>query len=556
MPTTRRGCSSSTRAAQRGVAGGEQRRALGGRELHGRAVAPARLEEERAGSSSPRRSARRSARACRSARARSPRAARRSPPRAGRRSPAPAASDARRGGRPTGASIPRNSRTIATLAEGHAGLRHAEGARVHAEEHHLLPALPVAAQVLAVGSARVDERVVDVGDRRARSAARRGRGRARRRRPRGTPRRGAAARARPSPLGGDREPRAAELEGAGPPGRGPERRAADARRPPRRRARARGAAASRVVSRSARLLEARRRGAGSAAPARTPSRGPAHPALGAGDGDLGDVAGGVGEEQRRASARRPALAPLDRLLRRRRSAGGSPGPAAAPAPRTASRLPGAGGKHERQHGEPALVHAGQRRHEPGQRHLEGAPVVLRRAPAQQPRPRARARRRAQGAPGEGTGARPLGRRDERDARGAAPGARPRRRVPAPRPALRAAAASSRASSASRAPRPDPGAPREPGEALAHVGEEAARVAPAARGEGLAAEGGPDTEPRRERGSRAAAARTASRAAAALVEAQVPRRAAARADARPRRSRERPARPRRARRSTSFSAPVR
>ena len=50
------------------------------------------------------------------------------------------------------------------FAKGHAGLRHAEGPGVHADEHHALAALGVALQVLLVHVPGVVQRVVHVGD--------------------------------------------------------------------------------------------------------------------------------------------------------------------------------------------------------------------------------------------------------------------------------------------------------------------------------------------------------------------------------------------------------
>ena len=48
------------------------------------------------------------------------------------------------------------------VAERHTRLRHAEGARVHAEQYHLFAAVAVARQILLVRPARVRERVVRV----------------------------------------------------------------------------------------------------------------------------------------------------------------------------------------------------------------------------------------------------------------------------------------------------------------------------------------------------------------------------------------------------------
>ncbi|MNL35315.1 hypothetical protein D3C87_1573400 [compost metagenome] len=52
------------------------------------------------------------------------------------------------------------------VPEGHPGLGHAEGSRVHAQEHDPLMAVPVATDVGLVARMGVDQRVVDVGDRR------------------------------------------------------------------------------------------------------------------------------------------------------------------------------------------------------------------------------------------------------------------------------------------------------------------------------------------------------------------------------------------------------
>ena len=61
--------------------------------------------------------------------------------------------------------MPSQSRAWATSPKRHAGLGHAPGTRVHAQEDH--PAGPVAGQVQigVVGRAGMDQRVVDVGDR-------------------------------------------------------------------------------------------------------------------------------------------------------------------------------------------------------------------------------------------------------------------------------------------------------------------------------------------------------------------------------------------------------
>ncbi len=51
------------------------------------------------------------------------------------------------------------------VAEGHAGLRHPEGAGIHADEKNLGSSSRVALDVALEALACVDERVVDVGDR-------------------------------------------------------------------------------------------------------------------------------------------------------------------------------------------------------------------------------------------------------------------------------------------------------------------------------------------------------------------------------------------------------
>ena len=55
------------------------------------------------------------------------------------------------------------------LAEGHAGLHHAEGAGVHAQEHDLLVPLAIAVQIGGVGLPGVLQRVVDVRHRRGKA---------------------------------------------------------------------------------------------------------------------------------------------------------------------------------------------------------------------------------------------------------------------------------------------------------------------------------------------------------------------------------------------------
>ena len=50
------------------------------------------------------------------------------------------------------------------LAEGHADLRHAEGARVHADEDHAAAAVAIALEVASMHLPGVVERVVDMGD--------------------------------------------------------------------------------------------------------------------------------------------------------------------------------------------------------------------------------------------------------------------------------------------------------------------------------------------------------------------------------------------------------
>ena len=55
------------------------------------------------------------------------------------------------------------------LAEGHAGLHHAEGARVHAQEHDLLVPLAIAGQIGGVRLPGILQRVVDVRHRRGKT---------------------------------------------------------------------------------------------------------------------------------------------------------------------------------------------------------------------------------------------------------------------------------------------------------------------------------------------------------------------------------------------------
>jgi hypothetical protein len=70
-------------------------------------------------------------------------------------------------GRPAdGATDPQEIPDHRGVAERHTGLRHAERARVHADEHDLLGRAAVKCEVRLVRGAGVDERIVDVRHRR------------------------------------------------------------------------------------------------------------------------------------------------------------------------------------------------------------------------------------------------------------------------------------------------------------------------------------------------------------------------------------------------------